>query len=58
MATDEDSVKACAELAIENEIPNVETLAAFKEVEDMKAYPERYKRYTDISEMMKDLLSE
>lgn len=39
------------------EIPNEETLAAFKEVEEMKKNPSLYKSYTNVDEMMKDLLA-
>ncbi len=38
------------------EIPNEETLEAFEEVEDMKKNPEKYKGYSDVDEMMSDLL--
>ena len=40
-----------------NEIPNEDTIEALAEVEDMELHPEKYKGYTDIDEMMKDLLS-
>lgn len=36
--------------------PNAETLAAFAEVEEMKAHPEKYKSYTDVDEMFGELL--
>lgn len=39
------------------DIPNQETLEAFREVEDMKKHPEKYKSYTDIDEMMRELLA-
>ncbi len=39
------------------EIPNEETLEAFAEVEDMKKNPEKYKGYSDVDEMMRDLLA-
>ncbi len=38
------------------EVPNAETLAAIKEVQEMKAHPEKYKGYTDIDAMFKELL--
>ena len=38
------------------EIPNEETMAAIKEVENMKKYPERYKAYKNVDEMFKDIL--
>lgn len=41
---------------IGGEKPNAETIAAIKEVEDMKAHPERYKSYSDVDTMMKELL--
>lgn len=39
------------------EIPNEETLESFAEVEDMKKNPEKYKGYSDVDEMMRDLLA-
>lgn len=41
---------------ITRETPNSETLAAFKEVEEMKKNPSFGKSYTNIDEMMEDLL--
>lgn len=38
------------------EVPNAETKAAMDEVEKMKQHPEQYPGYTDIDDMMKDLL--
>lgn len=35
---------------------NEETRKAIKELEVMKKHPERYKSYTDVSEMMKEIL--
>lgn len=43
---------------IENDLPNAVTLAAMKEVEEMKKHPEKYKWYTDVDELIKDLLKE
>ena len=37
--------------------PNAQTLAAMEEVEQMKKDPSIGKRYTDIDEMMKELLA-
>jgi DNA-damage-inducible protein J len=37
--------------------PNEETMAAIKEVEEMKKDPSLGKTYSDVDEMMKDLLS-
>ena len=37
--------------------PNQETLDAMAEVVDMKIHPEKYKGYTDVDEMMKELVS-
>lgn len=39
------------------EIPNEETLEALAEVEDMKKHPDKYKLYTDVDEMFRELLS-
>ena len=36
--------------------PNQETLEAIKEIEEMKKNPENYKGYTNVDEMMKELL--
>lgn len=38
-----------------SEILNEKLLEAFAEVEDMKKYPDRYKGYTDVEELFKDL---
>lgn len=37
-------------------IPNIETLEALAEVKEMKEHPELYKGYTDVDQMMKELL--
>ena len=37
--------------------PNAETLSAIKEVEEMKKNPSKGKSYTDVDEMMKELLA-
>ncbi|MBQ7916100.1 MAG: type II toxin-antitoxin system RelB/DinJ family antitoxin [Firmicutes bacterium] len=42
---------------ISRDVPNAETLAALEEVKEMKAHPEEYKGYTDVDEMMKELLA-
>lgn len=36
--------------------PNKETLDAIREVEDMKKHPYAYKSYTNVKEMMEDIL--
>ena len=41
---------------IKYETPNAETIAAIQEVEEMKKNPSLYKGYTDVDEMMRDLL--
>jgi DNA-damage-inducible protein J len=38
-------------------MPNAKTLAALEEVEEMKKNPSLGKSYTDVDEMMKELLS-
>lgn len=35
---------------------NEETLAAMREADDIIANPEKYKSYTDVDEMMKDIM--
>lgn len=42
---------------ISREIPNEETIAAFKEVDEMKKDSSIGKSYTDVDKMMEDLLS-
>lgn len=37
-------------------VPNEETLQAIAEVNDMKRNPDKYKGYTDVDEMMRDIL--
>ena len=39
------------------EVPNAETIEAIEEVQRMKENPSLYKSYTDIDEMMRELLS-
>ncbi len=39
------------------DVPNAETLAAIAEVGEMKKNPDKYKGYTDIDKMMRDILS-
>lgn len=43
---------------IKTDIPNAETIAAIKEVEDMKAHPEKYKKYNSFEEIMAELDAE
>lgn len=40
---------------IKTDIPNAETIAAIKEVEEMKAHPERYKKYQSFKDIMAEL---
>jgi DNA-damage-inducible protein J len=40
---------------ISKRVPNAETIAAIREVEKMKADPESYKGYYDISSMLNDI---
>ncbi|WP_312699494.1 type II toxin-antitoxin system RelB/DinJ family antitoxin [Sedimentibacter sp.] len=41
---------------IARNIPNKETLEAFEEVEEMEKNPEKYKSYTNVDEMITELL--
>lgn len=43
--------------SITRETPNAETLEAIREVEEMRKNPSLGKSYTDVDEMMEDLLS-
>ncbi|MDR0220575.1 MAG: type II toxin-antitoxin system RelB/DinJ family antitoxin [Lachnospiraceae bacterium] len=42
---------------IAKDIPNAETIAAIEEVETMKKNPSLGKAYTDVDEMMRELLA-
>ncbi len=42
---------------ITGEIPNEETIEAINEAKRIMEHPEQYKGYTNINEMMRDLLS-
>lgn len=42
---------------ISREMPNEETIEAFKEVDAMKKNPDIGKSYSDVDEMMEDLLT-
>ena len=44
--------------AITRDVPNAVTLAAMKESEEMRRNPEKYKGYSDVDEMMGDILGE
>lgn len=41
----------------DSEVPSEELLEAIQEVEDMKKNPDMYKGYSDVDEMMRDILS-
>lgn len=41
--------------SISREVPNSDTIAAMKEVEEMKKHPELYKRYSSFSELLKEV---
>lgn len=53
-------VRALAEQGIPFEVkrenPNAETIAALEEFQEMKAHPEKYKRYTSIEEALGEVL--
>ncbi len=44
--------------AVTKENPNAETIAAMNEYYEMKAHPEKYKRYTSFQDAMKDVLAD
>ena len=44
--------------AITRETPNAETLAAMNEYYEMKAHPEKYKKYSSFRSAMKDILGD
>ena len=41
---------------IKRDVPNADTLAALREVKDMKQHPSQYPSYSDVDSMMEDLL--
>lgn len=43
---------------ISREVPNSDTIAAMREVEEMKKHPEMYKRYSSFSELLKEVESD
>lgn len=40
----------------QSNIPNKETLKAFKEIEKMKKNPSKYRTYSNTDELMKDII--
>lgn len=46
----------CIPFIISRNIPNKETMEAIKEVKLMKKNPGKYKSYSDVDEMVKDIL--
>lgn len=45
-------------LDLHADIPNAETRAAMKEIDDMIAHPEKYKSYSSAEEMMEDIFAD
>ena len=43
---------------ISREVPNADTVAAMKEVDEMRKHPEKYKSYSNVEKMMEDILSD
>lgn len=43
---------------ISRDVPNSDTIAAMKEIEEMKKHPEMYKSYDNADKMMEDILGE
>ncbi|MBE6574527.1 MAG: type II toxin-antitoxin system RelB/DinJ family antitoxin [Ruminococcaceae bacterium] len=43
---------------IAREVPNDITLAAMREAQEIDKHPEKYKKYSDVDEMMEDILGE
>ncbi len=43
---------------IQREVPNADTIAAMKEVEEMKKHPEMYKSYKKVEDMIEDILQD
>ena len=43
---------------LKTDVPNADTVAAIKEAEEMKAHPEKYKKYSSFEEIMAELDAE
>ena len=43
---------------ISREVPNADTVAAMKEVEEMRKHPEKYKSYSNVEDMMEDIFGD
>lgn len=41
--------------SIQRDVPNADTVAAMREVEEMAKHPEKYTRYSSFSEVLKDV---
>lgn len=52
----ESFVQLFSDYVEDEEIPSDRLLAAFAEEDEMRNNPEKYKRYSDIGEMMRDAL--
>ena len=48
----------CIPFNIQREIPNADTIAAMKEIEEMERHPEQYKSYFSFAELLKDIEAE
>ncbi len=44
--------------SIRGDIPNAETKAALQEFAEMKEHPEKYKRYSSFSDVLREVLSD
>ena len=41
--------------SIQREVPNVDTIADMKQAEEMQKHPEKYKRYSSFSELLREM---
>lgn len=48
----------CIPFNIQREVPNSDTIAAMKEMEEMERHPEQYKSYSSFAELLKDIEAE
>ena len=48
----------CIPFNIQREVPNADTIAAMKEMEEMERHPEQYKSYSSFAELLKDIEAE
>lgn len=44
--------------SIQREVPNADTIAAIKEIEEMEKHPEEYKSYSSFAELVNEVMQD